>query len=62
MKEEYTLDELKKRVDALKDYATKLSLELNVGLSIEVETEVENGCVGVNYRSVKGSSRINIMD
>ena len=58
----YTFDELKKRVDALKDYTTKLSAELNVGLSIEIETEVENGCVGVNYRSVKGSSRINIMD
>lgn len=58
----YTFDELKKRVDALKDYATKLSSELNVGLSIEVETEVENVCVGVNYRSTKGSSRINIMD
>lgn len=60
--ETYTFDELKKRVDALKDYATKLSSELNVGLSIEVETEVENVCVGVNYRSTKGSSRINIMD
>ena len=58
----YTFDELKKRVNDLKDYATKLSSELNVGLSIEIETEVENGCVGVNYRSVKGSSRINIMD
>lgn len=58
----YTFDELKKRVDALKNYATKLSSELNVGLSIEVETEVDNVCVGVNYRSVKGSSRINIMD
>lgn len=42
MKEEYTLDELKKRVNNLKDYATKLSSELNVGLSIEVETEVED--------------------
>lgn len=60
--ETYTFDELKKRVDALKDYATKLSSELNIGLSIEVETEVENVCVGVNYRSTKGSSRINIID
>lgn len=58
----YTFDELKKRVDALKNYATKLSSELNAGLSIKIETEVENGCVGVNYRSVKGSSRINMMD
>ena len=58
----YTFDELKKRVDALKNYATKLSSELNAGLSIKIETEVENGCVGVSYRSVKGSSRINIMD
>ena len=62
MDDRYTFNELKKRVDALKDYATKLSAELNVGLSIKVETEVENACVGVNYRSVKGSSRINIMD
>lgn len=62
MNEEYTFDELKKRVDDLKDYATKLSSELNVGLSVKIETEVENGCVGVNYRSVKGNSRINIMD
>lgn len=58
----YTFDELKKRVNSLKEYATKLSSELNVGLSIEVETEVENECVGISYRSVKGSSRINIMD
>lgn len=58
----YTFDELKKRVDSLKEYATKLSSELNVDLSIGVETEVDNVCVGVNYRSVKGSSRINIMD
>ena len=58
----YTFDELKKRVNNLKDYATKLSSELNVGLSVKIETEVENGCVGVNYRSVKGNSRINIMD
>lgn len=62
MKEKYTLDELKKRVNNLKDYATKLSAELNVELSIEVKTEVDNVCVGVNYRTVKGSSRINIMD
>lgn len=60
--EQYTFDELKKRVDELKKYATRLSSELNIGLSIEVETEVENVCVGVNYRSTKGSSRINIMD
>lgn len=58
----YTFDKLKERVKSLKDYATKMSAELNVGLSIEVETEVENVCVGVNHRSVKGSSRINIMD
>ena len=55
----YTLDELKKRVDALKDYATKLSAELNVGLSIEVETEVEDFEL---TRDFKGYSRINIMD
>lgn len=54
----YTLDELKKRVDALKDYATKLSSELNVGLSIEVETEFKDCGFGKEY---KGSSRINIM-
>lgn len=59
----YTFDELKKRVDALKYYATKLSLELNVGLSIEVETEVHDVGVEVSCRKeVKGSSRINIMD
>lgn len=56
----YTFDELKKRVDALKDYATSLSSELNVGLSIEVETEVE--CKDWHLKNVKGSSRINIMD
>lgn len=55
----YTFDELKKRVDALKDYATKLSSELNVGLSIEVETEVEDFEL---TRDFKGYSRINIMD
>ena len=55
----YTLDELKKRVDALKDYATKLSAELNVGLSIDVETEVELEEWG---KKAKGFSRINIMD
>lgn len=55
----YTFDELKKRVDALKEYATKLSSELNVGLSIEVETEVKD--YGLT-RDAKGSSRINIMD
>lgn len=59
MKEEYTLDELKKRVDALKDYATKLSSELNVGLSIEVETEIELEEWGKN---AKGFSKINVMD
>ena len=55
----YTFDELKKRVDALKDYATKLSPELNVGLSIDVETEVELEEWG---KKAKGFSRINIMD
>ena len=59
MKEEYTFDELKKRVDALKDYATKLSSELNVGLSIGIETEVELEEWG---KKAKGFSRINIMD
>lgn len=59
MKEEYTFDELKKRVDALKNYATKLSSELNVGLSIEVETEVEDFEL---TRDFKGYSKINIMD
>lgn len=59
MKEEYTLDELKKRVDSLKDYATNLSSELNVGLSIEVETEIELEEWG---KKTKGFSRINIMD
>ena len=54
----YTLDELKKRVNDLKDYATKLSSELNVGLSIEVETDIDDYII----RGVKGSSRINIMD
>lgn len=38
----YTFDELKKRVDALKEYAIILSAELKVGLSIEVETEVKD--------------------
>lgn len=57
--ETYTFNELKKRVDALKEYATKLSLELNVGLSIEVETEFKDCGFGKEY---KGSSRINIMD
>lgn len=56
---EYTFDELKKRVDALKEYATKLSSELNVGLCIEVETEEKYFGFGKEY---KGSSRINIMD
>lgn len=55
----YTFDELKKRVDALKDYATKLSSELKVGLSIEVETEFKDCGFSKEY---KGSSRINIMD
>lgn len=55
----YTFDELKKRVDALKEYATKLSSELNVGLCIEVETEFKDCGFGKEY---KGSSRINIMD
>ena len=55
----YTFDELKKRVNDLKDYATKLSAELNVGLSIEVETEVELEEWG---KKAKGFSRINIMD
>lgn len=55
----YTFDELKKRVDALKEYATKLSLELNVGLSIDLETEIE--CDDWNRKSAKGFSRINIM-
>ena len=59
MKEEYTFDELKKRVNNLKDYATTLSAELNVGLSIGVETEVKD--FGLT-RDAKGSSRINIMD
>ena len=55
MKEEYTFDELKKRVNNLKDYATTLSAELNVGLSIEVETEVKD--FGLT-RDAKGSSRM----
>lgn len=59
MKEEYTFDELKKRVNNLKDYATTLSAELNVGLSIEVETEVELEEWG---KKAKGFSRIKIMD
>lgn len=54
----YTFDELKKRVDSIKDYATKLSSELNVGLSIEVETDIDD----YRIRRVKGSSRINIID
>ena len=58
----YTFDELKERVNALKDYATKMSSELNVGISIEVETEIEEMCVGIKCRSVKGSSKINIID
>lgn len=56
----YTFDKLKERVKSLKDYATKLSAELNVGLSIEVETEIE--CDDWNRKSAKGFSRINIMD
>lgn len=61
--EQYTLDELKKRVDSLKDYATSLSSELNVELSIDIETEVENLDLGISCRtSVKGKSRINIID
>lgn len=59
MDDRYTFDELKKRVNDLKDYATKLSSELNVGLSIEVETEVELEEWG---KKAKGFSRINIMD
>lgn len=59
----YTFDELKKRVDALKDYATKLSSELNVGLSIDIETEAHDIDVGVSCRKeFNGFSRINIMD
>lgn len=58
--ETYTFDELKKRVDALKEYATKLSSELNIGLSIDLETEIE--CDDWNRKSAKGFSRINIMD
>lgn len=54
----YTLDELKKRVDELKEYATRLSSELNVELSIEVETEIRNEM----YKEIKGSSKINIID
>lgn len=55
----YTFDELKKRVDALKEYATRLSLELNVRLSIDLETEIERD--DWNRKSAKGFSRINIM-
>lgn len=55
----YTFDELKKRVDALKDYATKLSSELEVGLSIDLETEIE--CDDWDRKSAKGFSRINVM-
>lgn len=55
----YTFDKLKERVKSLQDYATKLSSELNVGLSIEVETEVELEEWG---KKAKGFSRINIMD
>ena len=58
MEEEYTFDELKKRVDDLKKYATKLSQELNVALSIDIETEVMDFGIGKEY---KGISRINIV-
>ena len=59
----YTFDELKKRVDALKDYAKKMSSELNVGLSIDIETEAHDIDVGVSCRKeFNGFSRINIMD
>lgn len=54
----YTFDELKKRVDSLKDYATKLSSELNVELSIKVETDIDI----CRYSRVNGSSSINIID
>lgn len=53
----YTLDELKKRVDELKEYAKSLSKELNVEFCIEVDTEVKDFGYGKEY---KGSSRINI--
>lgn len=59
MEEEYTFDEFKKRVDALKKYATKLSSELNVVLSVDIETEARDFGFGKEY---KGSSRINIID
>lgn len=58
MNDEYTLDEFKKRVDDLKKYATKLSQELNVELSVDIETEARDFGFGKEY---KGSSRINIM-
>lgn len=54
----YTFDKLKERVKSLKDYATKLSAELNVGLSIKVETDIDV----CRYGRAKGSSSINIMD
>lgn len=57
MEEEYTFDELKKRVDDLKKYATKLSQELNVELSVDIETEARDFAFGKEY---KVSSRINI--
>lgn len=54
----YTFDKLKERVESLKDYATKLSSELNVELSIKVETDIDV----CRYSIVKGSSSINIID
>lgn len=60
----YTFDELKKRVDDLKEYAIKLSSKKGVGLCIEIDTEVsfkfeKEYELGREY---KGTSRINIMD
>lgn len=59
MNEEYTLDELKKRVDTLKEYATKLSKELNVEFCIEIDTEQKDSEF---VKEFKGYSRINIID
>lgn len=63
----YTFEELKKRVDALKEYATKLSSKMDVGLCIEIDIEVGSKFekeyeFGREYREYKGISRINIMD
>lgn len=58
-KDIYTFDELKKRVNDLKVYATKLSSELNVEFSIEVYSEAKDFGYGKEY---KASSSIKIID